>query len=351
MIPHSRPTFGPEEKRACARVLDSCQIAQGEKVAEFERGFCRLTGRRYAIAVNSGSAALSLALRALGIEAGHEVIVPSYNCAALLHALDSVGASARVVDIDPDDYNLSVLGTRRALSRKIKAVIVPYLFGRAARIREFLKLGLPVIEDGTQSLGAHDGGRPVGSFGEISIFSFYATKMITTGEGGMLLTDSGRLAGALRDMRDYDKKERYGFRTNSKMTDLQAAIGIEQLKKLPSFIRARRKIARNYDRVFAGLNVTRPCADRARDHVYFRYVLAVRPDAGGFLRKLRRAGIDAKRPVFKPLHRYLGLPDGDFLVTARAMREVCSVPIYPAMNEKECGRVIRAVREAAAVRK
>lgn len=350
MIPHSRPTFGPEEKRACLQVLDSLQIAQGRKVEEFEKRFCKITGRRYAIAVNSGSTALSLALRVLGVGERNEVIVPSFNCAALLHAVDSVHAEACVADIESEDCNLSVSQTKKALSRRTKAIVAAHIFGRAGRIKELLKLGVPVIEDGTQALGAHAGGNPVGSFGPVSVFSFYATKMITTGEGGMLLTDSKQLAEKLFDMRDYDKKDRYGFRTNSKMTDLQAAIGIEQLRKLSFFVRKRREIAHRYDQAFTRRGLTLPVADHDRDHVYFRYVLRIKQNSERFLRELIRKGVDAKRPVYKPLHRYLNLSGGAFPATVSAMKEVCSIPIYPSMSEKECERVSRAVRAVAAAK-
>ncbi len=344
MIPHSRPTIGREEKRACLKVLESLQIAQGRKVAEFERRFCRLTGRRYGVAVHSGSTALALALRVLGVGDGDEVILPSYNCAALLHAVEAVDAKPVLVDIEPEDYNFSLSGIRAAAGAKTKAVIAAHLFGRPGRIRELLRLGIPVIEDATQALGARAGGKPAGSFGAVSIFSFYATKMMTTGEGGILLTDSRRLAGRLADLRDYDKKNSHRFRMNAKMTDIQAAIGIEQLKKLPFFIRRRREIAGLFRKALEGAGVGLPPEDACRDHVYSRFVVGVRKRPGEVLRRLRRAGLDAKSPIYKPLHRALRLPAASFPQTARAVREVISVPIYPSMTDRECRKVCAVLR-------
>lgn len=346
MIPHSRPTFGKEEKKACLAVLDSLEIAQGRRVAAFEKAFCRFTGRRYAVAVSSGTTALSLALRALKVTRGDEVIVPSYNCAALLHAVDSAGAKAVCADIDMEDLNISVPDTKKKLGRKTKAIIVPHLFGRAARIGEIVKLGIPVIEDGTQALGARASARKVGSFGAVSVFSFYATKMIATGEGGMLLADSGRIAQGLSDMRDYDKKDVYRFRTNSKMTDLEAALGIEQLRKLPFFIRRRREIARQYDRAFRGSDVILPEADELRDHVYSRYAVRIGQNYRLWLEYFNRRGIAAKKPVYGLLHRYLGFPDDSFPNSVQAMRTVCSIPVYPMLTAKECGTVCRAIAGA-----
>jgi len=347
MIPHSCPTLGREEKQACLKVLDSLQIAQGRKTEEFERAFCRFTGRRYAVAVSSGTTALSLALRILGISGGDEVIIPSFNCAALLHAIDSVGAKPVCVDIDPEDFNISPACVKKAIGRKTKAVIVPHLFGRAAEKTLILKFGIPVIEDGTQALGACVGSEKVGSFGEISVFSFYATKMMTTGEGGMLLTDSRKIAKALSDMRDYDKKDIYRFRTNSKMTDFQAAIGIEQLKKLPFFVRRRREIASCYRKAFGKVShIALPERDKSRDHVYSRYVIRVEKNSRQWIKYLNSKRIDAKKPVYNLLHRYLKLSDLLFPNSVRALKEVCSIPIYPSMTDSECREVCRVISDA-----
>ncbi len=344
MIPHSKPTLGEEEKKACLAVLDSLQIAQGEKVAAFEKAFCELIPRRFAVAVSSGTSALHLSLLALGIRPRDEVIVPSFTCAALLHALQAVGASPVVVDIDLEDGNISVVEVKKKLSRKTKAVIVPHVFGRAAKIHELIRLGVPVIEDGTQALGARAGSKNVGAFGAISVFSFYATKMITTGEGGMILTGSRELARKLLDLRDYDKKSDYRFRTNSKMTDLEAAIGIEQLKKLPFFIQRRSEIAFHYTQALKETSVIVPVKDDHRDHVYFRYAVRVPKKSGVWLKQLQGQGIDAKRPVFKPLHRYLGLSDKLFPWTTQAMKETCSLPIFPSLSSEDCAAVCAALQ-------
>ena len=342
MIPHSRPTIGIEEKKACEAVLDSLEIAQGRKVEEFEKKFAAFTGRRAGIAVSSGSAALQLALSALRLSRGDQVIVPSFTCVALLHAVDQAGARPVVGDIDPEDFNLAVEEVKKKITRKTKAMIVPHSFGRAARMRELLRFGIPVIEDGTQALGAHEDGRPVGSFGVMSIFSFYATKMITTGEGGMVLTDSRRLAAWVLDRRDYDKKEKYLLRTNSKMTDLEAAMGIEQLKKLPLFIARRREIAARYHEAFQGKGLILPSAGEGRDHVFYRYVLRIPQKTPAWIRNFREEQIDAKRPFFKPLHRYLDFPDARFPQTVKAMKEACSLPIYPSLDDEACRAVCRA---------
>ena len=346
MIPHSRPTLGPEEKQAIEEVLASGQMVQGKKVAEFEASLARFVGRRYGMAVGSGTSALHLSLLALGISAGDEVILPSFTCAALLHALDAVGARPVLADIDPEDFNLSAETLKKKIRKKTRAVIVPHSFGRPADMKKILDFGIPVIEDGTQALGSEAGGRPVGSFGAVSVFSFYATKMITTGEGGMVLTDSRKWADFVRDLRDYDKKTSYRFRVNSKMTDLAAAMGVEQLKKLPDFIGRRREIAARYREFFQNQTAVLPKEDRERPHVYYRFVVRVPKAAKAWLKEISRQGIDAKEPVFKPLHRYLGFQDSQFPATARAVKECVSLPIFPSLTDgelDEIGRVLRGV--------
>ncbi len=360
MIPHSRPSLGEEEKKAVAAVLDSIHIAQGPKVAEFEKKFCDFTGRKYAVAVSSGTSALMIALAALGISKGDEVIVPSFACAALLHAVHILGAKAVPADIDPEDFNLDPRDVKKRIRRKTKAIIAAHSFGRASRMKEIQSLGIPVIEDATQALGASLSGKKAGAFGEASIFSFYATKMITTGEGGMVLTDSKRIAGILEDLRDYDKKKTHRLRTNSKMTDLEAAMGIEQLRKLPEFIRKRREIALKYRslftvilrpkaeeslRSFASLRMTKiilPVEDEDRDHVYFRFVVRIKNKSGVWIKDWVRRGIDVKRPVFKALHTVLGLPEMKFPETEKAMKEVVSLPIFPSMTGEEWKEIVKA---------
>ncbi len=344
MIPHSRPTLGPEEKQAVEEVLSSGQIAQGKKTVLFEKKFCEFTGRRFAVAVSSGTSALHLTLLALGIGRGDEVILPSFTCTALLHALAAVRAKPVLADIDPEDFNLSVSEVKKKIRKKTKAIFVPHSFGRAARMEEILSFKIPVIEDGTQALGARVGNQKVGSFGAASIFSFYATKMITTGEGGMVLTDFPRLAERIHDLRDYDKKEDFHLRTNSKMTDLEAAMGIEQLKKLETFIESRREIAGEYRRSLANSPVILPTEDSHRGHVYYRFVVRIRKKSQEWLKELEKRGVEAKRPIYKPLHRYLELSDSSFPETAQAMKEACSLPVYPSLSPEECAQIFQALQ-------
>ena len=332
MIPHSRPFLDDEDHRGVLDVLRSGQLVQGEKVAAFEEAFCRELDLPGAVAVSSGTAALHLALLALGVGAGDEVILPSYVCTALWHAVRYTGATPVLADIEADAFNLSALDVMPRLTKKTRAVIVPHMFGQSADIDQLLNLGIPVIEDCAQSLGSHYRGQPTGTFGVAAIFSFYATKVIAAGEGGMVLSRDRNLIDRIRDMRDYDEKDTLATRFNYKLTDIQAALGMSQLKKLPVFIARRQDIARRYDRVLREAGLPPPVNKPDRDHSYFRYVFLL-DSMECFFNDMDRQGVICRRPVFRPLHDYL--EQTGFEVTNRVWRYAVSVPIYPGLTDEE----------------
>ena len=323
MIPHSKPMLGAEEQAAATRALASGMLAQGAEVAAFEEEMATLTGRRHAVTFSSGTAALHAALLTLGMGAGRRVAMPSYVCAALLQAVAHVHAEAVLMDAGPG-------GNPRAEQAPLDAgvIIVPHLFGKAAA----LPAHPCIIEDTAQSLGG-----PTGREGVITITSFYATKLMTAaGEGGMAFTSDQGMAEALRDLRDYDNRDDFRPRFAYKMTEVQAAVGRVQARRLPDFVARRRELAARYTQAFTGLPMTLPSGE---GHVYFRYVIAT-AESDSLAAHLARAGIDAKRPVYRPLHHYTGdiCPGAE-----RAHREFLSLPIYPALTDAEADTVIDAV--------
>jgi len=346
MIPHSRPFLDDEDTRAVLEVLRSGQLVQGAAVAAFEEAFCRemdlhgtvetgseeFASRSHGVAVSSGTAALHLTLLALGLKRGDEVIIPSYVCTALWHAVRYTGATPVLADIEGDTFNLSALDVLPRLTKNTKAVILPHMFGQAADLDDLVKLGIPIIEDCAQSLGSYYRGQPTGTFGTAAIFSFYATKVIAAGEGGMVVSRDGNLIDRIRDMRDYDEKDTLSLRFNYKLTDMQAALGMSQLKKLPAFIARRQDIARRYDRVLREAGLTPPVKKPDRDHSYFRYVFLL-DSVDRFFEDIGRQGVVCRRPVFRPLHDYRGLTG--FEVTKRVWRRAVSVPIYPGLTDEE----------------
>ncbi len=338
MIPHSRPTVSEEDAQAVARVVREGQLAQGPEVAAFETEVADRVGVPAAAAVSSGTAALELALRALDIGPGAEVIVPTYVCDALHHAVTRSGAIAVLADADPVTLTLSPMDAKRRLTRRTRGIVVPHAFGFAVDLAPFEALGVPVIEDCAQALGAWIGAHPAGALGRLAVCSFYATKLLTTGEGGMVVGPPD-LVGRVRDLRDYDERADLVPRLNAKLTDMQAALGRSQLRRLDTFIARRRAIAAEYRRRLAGAGCRLP-ADVGARHVYHRFVVEVEAPVPSLMEALGARGVAARRPVFRPLHRALGLdgyPEAD-----RLWNRCLSLPCYPSLTDDEVAAVAAA---------
>jgi perosamine synthetase len=344
MISHSRPAIGKEEIEAISKVIQSTMLAQGTEVKNFEEKMYQFIGSSYAAAVSSGSAALFLVLKALNIGPGDKVALPAFVCTAPLNSIFQAGAEPILVDIGIESYNISIKDLMKKINRKTKAIILPHMFGQPAEIEEVLDIGIPVIEDCAMSLGATYKEKITGSFGIASIFSFYATKVITTGEGGMVLSNSAKLIDKIKNLRSYDEREEYTMRYNYKMTDLQAAIGQVQLTRLQEFINRRREIAAIYNKEFNPFNVILPVEYDYKNSIYFRYCIRKAKNALQIIHTLRKKGIMTRRPVFKPLNHYLNLTN--FPNTERAYKESISIPLYPSLSDIEIETIIKGVKNA-----
>lgn len=345
LIPHSKPSLGQEELRAVTEVLRSGQITAGPMVAQFERGIAAYIGLHGGVAVSSGTVALELALRALGVGHGDNVILPSYVCSAPWLAVQRVGAQARLVDINPTTYNLDPQKVRKARTSRTRAVIVPHMFGLPADLTSLQSLDIPLIEDCAQTLGAMEQGRAVGSVGTLTVCSFYATKLLCTGEGGMVLSNDEALLERVRALREYDKAPSLNSAAgNCKLTDLQAAIGVAQLNQLGEFLDKRAALAALYRDMLSPELFTMPVVPAGRTHVYFRFVVRLMnglqsaDDFTDYLSRLAHRGLQCRKPVFRPLHRYLDLPD--FPASDEADASAISLPIHPSLTEE-------AIRQAA----
>jgi dTDP-4-amino-4,6-dideoxygalactose transaminase len=350
-IPHSRPFVGNAEKAACGKVILSRQLSQGPCVEMLEHELSSVAGHKFGICVSSGTAALYCALKALGVSPGNSVVIPSYVCTALLNAVILAGADPVLSDVDPATGNMDPHSARKAVRRATRAIIVPHLFGVPAAAHEIERsTGIPVIEDCAQCVGTTIGGEKIGSLTTISIFSFYATKLLCAGEGGMAATSDARLAAKLADMREYDNRDRYVPSFNFKLSDVHAAIALVQLKKLPAAIRRRKAVAREY------LNGLKPVSPRVRlpdstahaSSVFYRFVALVDQPISGILRKSEKSGVSCRRPIYGPLHHYLkktGFPGTDEIY-----KRAISLPIYPDLTQNEISQVKQVFLRAIGAR-
>jgi perosamine synthetase len=354
VIPIANPMIGEEEKRAVLEVLDSGLLAQGPKVMAFEDAFARMCGVRYAVATSSGTTALHVALLAHGIGPGDEVITTPFTFIASANAILYVGARPAFVDIDPATFNVDPARIEAAMTVRTKAIMPVHLFGLMCDMEPIMALArahnLVVIEDACQAHGAEYHGRRAGSFGT-GCFSFYPTKNVTSGEGGMITTDDAGVAERCRIIRQHGMRRRYyhdelGF--NFRMTDVHAAIGLAQLEKLESFNEARAANARFLSEHLVG--VATPVVSNGYRHVFHQYTVRVpdgRRDVVVDGLRDREIGTGVYYPV--PVHRqrvyvergYEGaLPEAE-----RASAEVLSLPVHPALSSADLEAIVAAVNE------
>lgn len=355
-IPIAQPLLGPEESRAVEAVLASGEIAQGRWVAEFEAAFAEFCGARYAVATSSGTTALHLALLAHGIGPGDEVITTPFTFVASSNAILYVGAEPVFADIQRDTFNIDPDAVERLITPRTRAVLPVDLFGHPADLPRLRALcrdrGLVLIEDACQAHGAEIAGERAGSQGT-ACFSFYPTKNMTTSEGGMVTTDDPRVADTARQLRQHGAQRTYQHETlgfNFRMTNIQAAIGLEQLKKLPRFNQQRFANATFYTEHLRGVQtpVTRA---RAR-HVFHQYTVRVPEQREALAAALASRGIETRvyypTPVHRqPLYEARGYGSVPLPEAERAAAEVLSLPIHPAVAADDLQFIVDNVNELA----
>ena len=355
MIPIARPQMGEEEKSRVWDAMASGSLAQGPRVREFEERFAEFIGARHAIATSSGTTALHLALLGHDIGPGDEVITVPFTFIASANSILYTGARPVFVDVDEHDFAMDVGKVEAAITPRTKAIMPVSLYGQPADMPAITAIadrhGLAVVEDACQAHGAGIEQRRSGTWGA-GTFSFYPTKNMTTGEGGMLTTDDAELAERVRLLREHGMKVRYhhdvvGY--NFRMTDIAAAIGLAQLPKLDGYNDRRREIAARYDRELRG--VVTPTVRPGVTHVYHQYTIRVqRRDE--FAERLKERGVGSAIYYPIPVHRQkpfvaLGYGDEAYPVTDRLTEEVLSIPVHPSLSDDEVAQVIGAVNETA----
>lgn len=369
-IPLQKPVFDRDEEKAVIEVLRSGWVTQGPKVAEFEKIVCEFTGAKYGVATTSATTALFLSLHALGIGRGDEVLVPSFSFIATTNVVVHVGATPVFVDIDSETYNINPGKIERAITKRTRAIIPVDQIGLPCDLNKIYKIArkykLKVVEDAACALGSKYKGKFIGSFGELVCLSFHPRKAITTGEGGMILTDSEKLASQLRVLRHQGMsisdvarhkskkiiRENYpiiGY--NSRMSDIQAVVGVEQMKKLPKILEKRSKLANRYTASFLKSKyIIPPFVPEGYIHNWQSYMIRLAPEArisrDKLMQKLLDDGISTRNgimtahrePPYKKMYPKLSLPE-----TESANSQTLILPLYYQMTDKEQRFVISKI--------
>ncbi len=364
-VPLARPDLGPREEELVLEVLRSGQLSLGPRVPAFEEAFARQLGVAHASAVSSGTAGLHLALRAAGVTDGDEVVTSPFSFVASANAVLFERGRPVFADIDPVTLNLDPEAARAAVTERTSAVLPVHIFGYPADLPAFESMGLPIVEDACEALGAvHADGTAVGSRGHPAVFAFYANKQMTTGEGGMLTTadpaikervDSERNQGRAPDM-DWLDHDRLGF--NYRLSDVACAIGLAQLERLDELLAARARVAALYREALAGIEeLGLPCEDGAGQvgerRGWFVFVVQVPRgrDRDEVIRALRAGGVQSK-PYLPAIHLYrfyrdrFGHRPGEFPICEDVAARSIALPFFGAMTEGQVARVSGALRAA-----
>lgn len=350
MIILSKPSIGQEEIDAVVEVMRSGMLASGTRVLKFESRFADMVGSEHAVAVGSGTAALHIGLLAAEIGTGDEVIVPSFTFAATANSVRMVGAVPVFVDVDPYDFTIHAHHIEAAITDKTRAVMPVHLYGQMAPMKEIMELawahGIDVIEDAAQAHLATTQGLSAGAVGRFGAFSFYPTKNMTTGEGGMITTSDSGLAERARMLRNQGQSERYVHPLvglNERMTEIEGAMGLVQLGKIAGWTEQRRKLAEIYqERLNPSLGLPTEREDAV--HVYHQYTLTP-PDRKAVMAALVDAEVG--HGIYYPTgtHEqapYLG-PEYDLPVTNELTQKVVSIPIRPDLSEEEIETIIKTL--------
>ena len=359
MISIAKPLLGEEEKKAVSDVIDSGALAMGQVVTEFEQRFSQYIGCKYGIASSNGTTALEVAVRSLGLKEGDKILTTPFSFIASTNSIIYAGMIPVFADIDEETFNISPEAIEKALQKTpgIKALLIVHLFGQSCDMDAIMSIvkkhGLLLIEDCAQSHGAKWRGKSAGSFGDVSCFSFYPTKNMTTSEGGMILTNSDALSKKCRLLINHGMDVRYyhdiiGY--NYRMTNISAAIGLCQLEKLPSFNAKRKTNAMYYDKNITNPMIIAPVNREKSDHVYHQYTIKV---PGGyrdaFIKHLEANGIG--HGIFYPLSIpeqkcYSEMAFGkEYQITDKVKHQVVSLPVHPGLSDEDVACVAEAVNK------
>jgi perosamine synthetase len=363
MIPISKPYIKEEEINAVVDVLKSGMLACGKKTQELEQGFAKLCHRQYGVATNNGTTALHSALHAIGVKKSHEVITTPFTFFASASCVEMIGAKVVFADIDYKTFNIDPASIKERITEKTKAIVAVDIFGQPYAYDEIKKIaednGLYLVEDAAQAVNAEYKGKKAGSLGDISTFSLYATKNITAGEGGMVVFDKKDYFEKTMRYRHHGQSalthgEHIELGYNYRLTDIQAALGVEQLKRVDFLTNMRRENAAYLSEHLKNIKgIELPYADSYVKHVFHQYVLRIK-DIGmtrdALCDHFRKNDVFASIHYPMPLHlnkiyRKKGYKEGDFPVAEQACKEVLSLPVHPSLTKDELNKIIKVLEE------
>jgi perosamine synthetase len=364
MIPIAKPLIGNEEKKEVQKVLNSGMIAQGQWVTDFESEFAKFIGSKYAIATSSGTAALHLSILALDIKNGDEVITTPFTFIASANSILYTGAKPIFSDINPTDFNINPDLIESKITKRTKAILPVHLYGLPAELSKIQRIAkkhkLKIIEDACQAHGSKYKNKKVGAIGNLGCFSFYPTKNMTTGEGGMITTNSKNLCEKILILRNQGMKTRYyhneiGF--NYRMTNIQAAIGIHQLRKLNKFNQIRISNALYLNKQLENIKgIITPTIPSNRTHVFHQYTIRITPQypisRQRLINVLNLNGIG--NSIYYPLlishqrpYQKLGFKT-KYPVAEKATTQVLSLPVHPQVTKKDLNQIAKLLRRPTA---
>ncbi|MEE1117024.1 DegT/DnrJ/EryC1/StrS family aminotransferase [Methanosphaera sp.] len=359
MINIAKPIISDEEIEAVTEVLKSGMLAQGPKVDEFEKKFAEYSEAKYGIATSSGTTALHTALVAAGVERGDEVITTPFTFAATSNSILYSDATPVYADINPKTFNLNPEKIEEKITDKTKAIVPVHLYGQPADMDPILEIAekhdLKVIEDAAQAHGSTYKGKKIGSIGDLGCFSFYPTKNMTTGEGGMVTTNDDDLAEKSAMIRAHGESKRYeqsllGY--NYRMTDIAASIGIVQLKSIDKFNEKRNENAKYLSEGLSDVEgITTPCVDSNVTHVFHQYTIRVSKDRDEFKQFLtdNEIGTGVHYPIVlykQPYYQNLGIT-GNCPEAELAANQVISLPVHPSLTTEELDTIIETVKKGS----
>ncbi|MDO8492836.1 MAG: DegT/DnrJ/EryC1/StrS family aminotransferase [bacterium] len=363
MIPLAKPYITKKDKKAILEVLNSGNLSLGPQYKKFEKKFAERIGTKYACAVSSGTAGLHLAMIAAGIGPGDEVITTPFSFIASANCILYVGAKPVFVDINPITYNMEPAEIEKRLTKRTKAILVVHIFGQAANMAPILKIAkkhkLKIIEDACESVCAEYNGRRVGTFGESAVFAFYPNKQMTTGEGGMIVTNSRKIYEFCASLRNQGRAENMQWLDhqylgyNYRMDEMSAALGIAQLQKLDFMIKQRQRLAGWYNKHLGPFFklVEAPGTAKGNSHTWFVYVLKIKnrkTDRDQVIEDLRKLGISTKS-YLPSIHLFsfykdkFGFKEGDFPVAEAVSRSSLALPFYIGLKENDVRYIVNSV--------